>query len=145
VPRGGRRLDSAALHAYTQQMRSTLPLLLKMRTVLIPHGAACAVLLAMTTLTGAALVAPDRAAAQCTARVQTGSNPNLAALAARCGTTVGDIRRANPGRNLQGGALLNMPGGAVSVVPNTLNNSVAPSPRPLAPIRQAPPIRMPRN
>jgi hypothetical protein len=46
---------------------------------------------------------------------------------------------------LQGGALLNMPGGAVSVVPNTLNNSVAPSPRPLAPIRQAPPIRMPRN
>jgi hypothetical protein len=46
------------------------------------------------------LVGTGTALAQCTARTQTGVGSNIVALAQRCGTTAGDLRRANPGRNL---------------------------------------------
>lgn len=81
------------------------------------------------------------ASAQCMARVQTGVGSNIAALAQRCGTTVGDIRRANPGRDLNRPGLVAIPGGRTSVVPNTLNNTVAPAPPPIRATRQRPVVQ----
>lgn len=91
----------------------------------------------------------DEAVAQCAARTQTGLGTNAVALAQRCGTTVGDLRRANPGRSLNKPGLLNVPGGTNGVTYDTLNNDVAPRQRlnatrqrpialPAAPARQNP-------
>jgi LysM repeat protein len=77
------------------------------------------------------------ALAQCTARTQTGVGTNAVALAQRCGTTVGDLRRANPGRDLNRPGLLRIPGGRTSAVPDSLNNDIAPRPSVNA-TRQAP-------
>lgn len=66
------------------------------------------------------------AEAQCAAQVQTGISTNAVALAQRCGTTVGDLRRANPGRNLYKPGLVRIPGGRTDVTPPSLNNEVAP-------------------
>lgn len=98
------------------------------------------------TLAAAAILATltigGEAAAQCTARVQTGSTTSTVALAQRCGTSVGEIRRANPGRNLNRPGLVTVPGGTRSVVPDSLNNDVAPRRRfnstSQQPIRPAP-------
>jgi LysM repeat protein len=76
--------------------------------------------------------------AQCTSRLQTGVGSNVVALAQRCGTTVGDIRRANPGRDLNSPGLLTIPGGRTTVVPNTLNNAIAPAPPRIRATRQRP-------
>lgn len=78
---------------------------------------------------GLALIAAlsvSPAQAQCAAQVQTGFSTNAVALAQRCGTTVGDLRRANPGRNLSRPGLVRIPGGSTDVTPPSLNNEVAP-------------------
>lgn len=83
---------------------------------------------ALALLAGLA-VAPVPAAAQCSAQVQTGISTNAVALAQRCGTTAGDLRRANPGRDLSKPGLVRIPGGSTDVTPSTLNNEVAPRQR----------------
>ncbi|WP_126010818.1 LysM peptidoglycan-binding domain-containing protein [Georhizobium profundi] len=80
------------------------------------------------------------ALAQCTARTQTGVGTNAVALAQRCGTTVGDLRRANPGRDLNQPGLLRIPGGRTSAVPDSLNNEIAPR-QGLNATRQAPVVQ----
>lgn len=78
------------------------------------------------------------AAAQCTSTVQTGSTTSIVALAQRCGTTVGDLRRANPGRNLSQPARINIPGGRTNAAPDTLRNQIAPRPPAISATRQRP-------
>lgn len=101
----------------------------------------------LTTMLGVAAAAaaflylPEAALAQCSARVQTGVGSSAVALAQRCGTTVGDLRRANPGRNLNKPGLLNIPGGRTSVVPDSLNNEIAPAPPAIRATRQKPIVR----
>lgn len=85
-------------------------------------------------LIGGALTAPsiaiEPAQAQCAARTQTGIGSSSVALAQRCGTTVGDLRRANPGRDLNRPGLVTVPGGRnTSFEPERLNRGVAPAPR----------------
>lgn len=84
---------------------------------------------------------PEAGLAQCSARVQTGLGTSAVALAQRCGTTVGDLRRANPGRSLNKPGLLNIPGGRTSAVPESLNNEIAPAPPAIRATRQKPIVR----
>jgi LysM repeat protein len=88
------------------------------------------------------LVGTGTALAQCTARTQTGVGSNIVALAQRCGTTAGDLRRANPGRNLNNPGLLNVPGGRTGANYDSLNNSVAPRPPDIRGTNQRP-VMMP--
>lgn len=92
-----------------------------------PGSRALAGLAFLASLGVSALAIPDDGAlARCTARVQTGVSTNAVALAQRCGTDPGALRRANPGRDLTRPGLLNIPGGQNSVVPEGLRNEVAP-------------------
>lgn len=90
------------------------------------------------------LVGTGAAFAQCTARTQTGVGSNIVALAQRCGTTAGDLRRANPGRNLNDPGLLNVPGGRTGANYDSLNNSVAPRPPDIRGTNQRP-VVLPRS
>ncbi|WP_157928874.1 LysM peptidoglycan-binding domain-containing protein [Pararhizobium haloflavum] len=110
----------------------------------MPHGTQRRIFPSLT-IAGGAIVASlllasgvEPAGAQCTSRLQTGVGSSAVALAQRCGTTVGDLRRANPGRDLDRPGLLNIPGGRTSAVPNTLNNEIAPRPPRIRATRQKP-------
>ncbi len=98
--------------------------------------------IALLLFLGPTLAGSDTVLAQCTARTQTGVGSNIVALAQRCGTTAGDLRRANPGRNLNNPGLLNVPGGRTGANYDSLNNSVAPRPPDIRGTNQRP-VMMP--
>ena len=82
------------------------------------------------------------AAAGCGGSVQTGHGDSPLALANRCGTTVQQLRLANPGIDMNKplrGQIIKVPGNRPpSYVPDSVSRGAAPAPAPLTPFGQSP-------
>lgn len=103
--------------------------------------------IALPALAGALFLvaAPPASAAGCGASVQTGHGDSPLALAQRCGTTVQQLRLANPdldlNRPLQG-QIVRIPGGRPpTYIPEAVRRGAAPAPAPLTPFGQSPAYR----
>ncbi len=90
-----------------------------------------------------ALAAP--ASAGCAGSVQTGHGDSPLALAQRCGTTVQQLRLANPAIDMNRplrGQIVQVPGQQPpKYIPDSVNRGVAPAPVPLTPFGQSPAYR----